>query len=227
MTYYESCIHSLPEGSDSPSRLAFVARRLGYGGIIICNHTGFEKFFKPEAALKVKGIEVFFGIEVMADNARSLQSRIAAARSRTYFVGVHGGSEEINKAACEDQKVDVLFHPENGRRDLGIAAAKAAQINQIAVGFDLHPLVRLRGSSRSKWLEIVRRNIALARKFELATIITTGAVSHFDLRAPRELSSLAKMAGFEDHEINEALMYSSKILERNRKRWAGPGVEIL
>lgn len=227
MTCYECCIHSLPEGSDSPSRLALAAMRLGYDGIVICNHTGFEKFFSPYAVQNVKGIKVAFGTEVMANNARSLRSRVAAAGERYSFVAAHGGTEEINKAACEDREVDVLFHPEEGRRDLGIAAAKAAQVNQIAIGFDLHPMIRLNGSSRSRWLEVVQRNLNLARKFELAMIITTGAMSRFDLRAPRELYALAETAGFEGHEIKEALKYPSKILEHNSKIWAGPGVEIL
>ena len=227
MTYYESCLHSLPEGSDSPSRLAMAARRLGYEGIIICNHTGFEKFFRPDAVRSVKGIKVAFGTEVIANNPRALRSRVATARVRFPFVAVHGGSEEMNKSACEDPEVDVLLHPEEGRKILGIAAAKAAQMNQVAIGFDLHPLIRLRGSSRSRWLEVVQRNLNLARKFDLAITITTGAKSHFDLRAPRELQALAAIAGFESYEIEEALKYPARMLEQNKRRWASPGVEIL
>jgi ribonuclease P/MRP protein subunit RPP1 len=86
MSYYESCIHALPEGSDSPSRLALVARRLGYAGIVICNHTGFEKVFRPDAAREVLGIKVVFGVEVVASNPRSLHSRVAFARNRSLFV---------------------------------------------------------------------------------------------------------------------------------------------
>jgi ribonuclease P/MRP protein subunit RPP1 len=203
------------------------ARRLGYEGIIICNHTGFENFFRPEAVRSVKGMKVAFGTEVVANNPRALRSRVAAAKVRFPFVAVHGGSEEINKSACEDPEVDVLLHPEEGRKVLGIAAAKAAQMNQVAIGFDLHPLIRLRGSSRSRWIDVAQRNLNLARKFDIAMTITTGAKSHFDLRAPRELQALAATAGFESHEIEEALKYPGKMLERNNRRWAGPGVEIL
>lgn len=227
MTCFESCLHSLPEGSDSPSRLALVARRLGYEGIIICNHTGYEKFLQPSAAREVKGIKVAFGTEVLANNPRALRSRVAQARSRFPFVAVHGGSEDMNRAACEDPEVDVLFHPEEGRKVLGIAAARAAQMNQVAIGFDLRPLIRLRGSSRSRWLEVVQRNLNLARKFDLSMTITTGSRSRLDLRAPMELRALAEIAGFESHETEEALRYPARVLELNSRRWAGPGVEIL
>ena len=227
MNYFESCIHSLPEGSDSPSRLAMAARRLGYGGIIICNHTGYERFLQPNAVREVKGIKVAFGTEVVANNPRSMRSHVAAARARFPFVAVHGGTEEMNKAACEDPEVDVLFHPEESRKVLSIAAARAAQMNQVAIGFDLRPLIRLRGSSRSRWLEVVQRNLILARKFELSMTITTGSRSRLDLRAPRELQALAEIAGFESHETEEALVYPARVLELNSRRWAGPGVEIL
>lgn len=203
------------------------ARRLGYEGIIICNHTGFEKFFRPDAVRDVKGIMVAFGTEVVANNPRALRSRVASARAHFPFVAVHGGSEEMNKAACEDPEVDVLFHPEEGRKVLSIAAARAAQTNQVAIGFDLRPLIRLRGSSRYRWLEVVQRNLNLARKFELSMTITTGSRSRLDLRAPRELRALAELAGFESHETEEALRYPARVLELNSRRWAGPGVEIL
>jgi ribonuclease P/MRP protein subunit RPP1 len=227
MSYYESCIHALPEGSDSPSRLALVARRLGYAGIVICSHTGFEKVFRPNAVREVSGIKVAFGVEVVASNPRSLHSRVANARSRFPFVAVHGGSEEMNKAACENPEVDVLIHPEEGRKVLGIAAAKSAQMNQVAIGFDLSPLIRLRGSARSRWLQIVQRNITLARKFDLAITLTTCARSHLDLRGPRDLQALAEAAGFESVEVEEALKFPGRLLELNSRRWAGPGVEIL
>jgi ribonuclease P/MRP protein subunit RPP1 len=227
MSYYESCVHALPEGSDSASRLALVARRLGYSGIIICNHTGYEKVFQPEAVQEVSGIKVAIGVEVMAPNSRSLRSRVAAARSKFPFVAVHGGSEEMNKAACENPEVDVLVHPEEGKKILSIAAAKAAQINQVAIGFDLSPLIRLRGAARSRWLQIMQRNIILARKFDLSLTITTCARSRLDLRAPRDLQALAEIAGLESFEVEEALKFPGRLLEKNSRKWAGPGVEIL
>ncbi len=225
--FCEGNVHSLPEGSDSPSRLALEARRLGFCCIIICNHTGSEKVFMPGAASSVQGIEVVIGIEVVAENAKVLHSRARSARTRYPFVAVHGGSEEVNRAACEDSSVDLLVHPEEGRKALGIALVKAARDNDVALGFDLSPMVRLRGTGRSRWMELVRRNLTLARKFEVPAVITSGAASHLDLRTPRDLVALAEVVGFETSEAEEALQYPLRILERNRKAWASPGVEVL
>ena len=225
--FCEGNVHSLPEGSDSPSRLALEARCLGFSCLIICNHTGFEKVFMPEAASSIQGMEVVMGIEVMAENAKALHSRARSARTRYPFVAVHGGSEEVNRAACEDPSVDLLVHPEEGRKALGIPLVKAAQENDVAIGFDLSPMVCLRSASRSRWMELVRRNLTLIRKFEVPAVITSGAMSHLDLRTPRDLIALAEVVGFETSEAKESLLYPLRILDKNRKSWASPGVEIL
>jgi ribonuclease P/MRP protein subunit RPP1 len=227
MISYECGLHCLPEGSDSPSRLALVARRLGYQGLIICNHSGFEKVFMPEAADRVSGVEVAFGLEVQAPNPKVLRSRVSSSRPRYPFLAVHGGPDEINRAACDDSNVDVLMHPEESRHGLSIAAARSAQLNQVAMGFDLSPMIRHRGTARSRWLEVLKKTLVLARKFDLAIMITAGPRSHLGLRAPRDLMALAVLAGFEEEEAKEALALPHKILGLNRKVWAGPGVEVL
>jgi ribonuclease P/MRP protein subunit RPP1 len=110
---------------------------------------------------------------------------------------------------------------------LGIASARAAEHNQVAIGFDLRPLMRLRGNPRARWLEAARRNLEVARKFDLGLAITAGAQSHLDLRSPRDLIALAEVAGFEPGEAKAALKLPGRLAELNRRRWTGPGMELL
>ncbi|MCJ7444522.1 MAG: hypothetical protein MUO26_08335 [Methanotrichaceae archaeon] len=227
MSLYECTVHAIPEGSDSASRLAIASKRLGYDGIIISNHSGLDDFFQPQAALNVPGIEVAFGIEIVSKNSRVLKNSISAMRARYSFIAVHGGPEDINRAACENPEVDVLLHPEEGRRTLSIASARSADQNQVALGFDISPLIKLRGLPRAHWLERLKRNIIIARKFDIPMMITTNARSRFDLRAPHELRALAEVAGFEPVEAKEALKLPGKILEMNKRHWLSSGVELL
>jgi ribonuclease P/MRP protein subunit RPP1 len=227
MSLFECNLHAIPEGSDSASRLAFAAKRLGYEGIIISNHSFFNDIFRPRAAFKVKGIDVAFGIEIVANNSKALRNCISIMRAKYAFIAIHGGSEDINRAACEHPEVDVLLHPEEGKRVLSIAAARSAEQNQVAVGFDLSPLIRLRGITRARRLELIKRNIILARKFNLQIMITTSARSRFDLRTPQELRALAEIAGFEKYETEAALNLPGKILELNKRTWLSTGVELL
>lgn len=225
MSFYE-CTKAYPEGSASASRLALTAKRLGYEGIIICNAEP-SKVFRLKAADSIKGIKVILGAEVTAANPRALKGSISALRARYPFLMVYGGTEELVRSACEDPNVDVLLCPHDARRSMSIAAARAALKNQVAIGFDLSPLALLRGSSRAHWLEAAGRNLQMARKFELSTIITTRARSHLDLKAPRDLLALAEVVGFEPEEAQAALMWPGRLIELNRRKWLGPGVELL
>ncbi len=226
MSFYEWDIKALPEGSDSVSRLGLAAKHLGYDGIIICNLEP-RNIFRPDASKKIKGISISFGARVVANTPRSMINCVENLRARYPFIAVHGGSKEINRAACENPNVDVLLHPEDGKYILEISSARAAKLNQVAIGIDLSPLIRLRSSSRSKWLDILRRNLDLIRKFDLDIMITAGCRSHLDLRAPRDLLALAEIAGFEPSEAERAMCLPAKILDLNMRSWAGPGVELL
>ena len=225
MSFFE-LLRCYPEGSSSASRMAYTARQLGWGGIIILSRDT-EGIFMPEAAQKVRGIEIAIGAEAQAAGSRALKSRIGSLYSRYPFVAVLGSSEEIIRMASEDPHVDLLFHPCDVRHPLGIATARAAAQNQVAIGFDLGPMIHLRGHHRARWMEALRHNLELVRKFHLRPAITSGALSHLDLRSPKELMALAQVAGFEPDEAREALHLPGRLLEKNSRNWAGPGVEVL
>jgi ribonuclease P/MRP protein subunit RPP1 len=225
MSFYE-CLSVFPEGAASASRMALTAKGLGYQGIIICNRDP-GRIFMLQATEKVKGIEVVIGAEVTASGSKALKSRISALRARYPFIMVRAGSEEIVRVASEDPNVDLLMHPCDFRHPLTIATARAAKLNQICIGFDLGGLVHLRGSSRSRWLGAVRRNLQLVRKFDLHPVITASAISHLDLHSPRDLAAMAEVAGFEPDEAREALRRPGILLDLNRRKWVGPGVELL
>lgn len=225
MSYYE-ILRSYPEGSSSASRMALKAKSLGYRGIVICNKEP-RSIFRPEAAERIKGIQVAIGAEVVAKDARSLRSRVVSLRAKYPLLLVRGTTEEIVRAASEDPNVDVLIPPCDSRRPLGIAAARAAQLNQVAIGFDLAPFFLLSGRNRSRWLEAVGRNLQLVRKFDLKLLLTAGARSHLDLRSPRDIVALAEVMGFEHLEACRALSLPGELLDLNRRCWPSPGVELL
>lgn len=243
MSYYE-IVRAFPESSASASRLALTARQLGYRGIIICNSDP-GRIFGLQAAQMIKGIEVIVGVEVgragsganasaagpgrpsSHNGARAIKSRVASLRPKYPFLVVQGSSDETVRAAAEDPNVDMLLHPCESRRPLNIATARAARDNCLAIGFDLSPMIHLRGSSRARWMQSLRHNLDLAGKFRLTLMITMGASSHLDLRTPRDILALAEAAGFDPAAAEEALTQPGRIVNLNRRKWLGPGVELL
>ena len=210
--YIDIGVHAFPEGADTPLRLGLAAHKLGYHSVVITNHTPFTPLFCDDS--------VICGVEIKAQNVAELKKRIALYRRTATVLSVHGGSDKINRAACRDERVDVLMHPEHGRHNgLNQVTAKLAKQNGVAIGFSLSYFWNTNGTRRARLLAFQRKNIALCKKFGAKIVITSDACSHYDLRAPRELKALAKIASLNEDEAEAALssVPFEIILRRNRQ----------
>ena len=144
---------------------------------------------------------------------------------------VHGGSENVNRAALENPKVDILNHPAFDKSSgLNQVLAKAAAENNVAIGLTLRSLLHSRGPRRVRLLSDLRANLDLARKYDVSLVLSSDAMSCFDLRSPMDALALAEVCGLEEDEALEAMTtVPERIISRNR---LGPGyiregVEVL
>ncbi len=246
--FYDFCVHTTPDGENTVSEMASLARYFGYSGIVIANHTDKFSQAKPGALewstspaassagsgkeSKIKeGFEIFKGIELAEENPSKLQSLIGKFRKTVDVLIVHGGSEKTNRAAVENPRVDILNHPAFEKSNgLNQVLAKTASENNVAIGLNLRPILHLRGSRRIHLLSDLRANLELARKYEVSLILLSDAMSCFDLRAPMEVLALAELCGLEENEAIEALsIIPEKILSRNRPGpgYVREGIEVL
>ena len=77
----------------------------------------------------------------------------------------------------------------------------------------------------------MEHNIKLAKKFRAPIILCSGAVSHFELRSPQCLISMANQLGMElANAKNSISKVPEKILnqikERKSGKWISPGVKV-
>ncbi len=210
--YVDIGVHALPEGADTAQRLELVARQLGFHSIAITNHTPF--LAQPSR----QGI--ISGVEIKAQNVAELKKKITLYRQAATVLSVHGGNDKINRAACRDERIDVLMHPEYGRYNgLNQVTAKLAQRNEVAIGFSMSYFWKTDRLRKARLLAFQRRNVALCKKFGTTMVITSDACSHYDLRTPRELAALAKLALLDDDDVEAALSRSPfGIIQRNDQR---------
>jgi len=231
--FYDFGIRPAPEGENSPLELATLAKHLGYSGLALVPHSDklIPENFLKSAEVDLEGFELLRGLELVEANPSKLHGLIGKFRKKVDILAVHGGSEKINRAAVENSKVDVLNHPfaEKGR-GLNQVLAKAAGENDVAIGLSLSPLLYSRGFWRVRLLSAYRATLELARKYEVALLLSSDAASCFDLRAPREMAAFAQLFGMEEAEALEALStVPDKILARKRLSAGSirPGVEVL
>jgi len=206
--YVDIGVHAFPEGADTLKRLNLVAYHLGFSQIVATAHSPYWSQF-PDSSLPL-------GVEIVAATVRDLRKKIAYFKDISTIVSVHGGDERINRAACKDDRVDVLMHPERGKYSgINQVTAKLAEKNEVALGLSLDFFWKTEERERSRLLAFQRRNVSLCRKFEVQVIITSDAYSHLDLRAPRQLKALARLLLFTDQEAEIALSKAPlSILER-------------
>ena len=211
--YIDISVHALPEGADSPNRLDLVARSLGFAGIGLTAHSPYWSQLAEQDAIS--------GIEIVAHSVRDLRKKISHFRDSATILSVHGGDERINRAACSDERVDLLMHPEKGERSgLNQVTAKIAEKNGVALGFSLSYFWKKEGFERSRILALQHQNVALCQKFAVPVIITTDAYSHYDLRAPSQLLALAQLLNLEKTETTAALSDTPRsIIKRREQSW--------
>ena len=101
--FYDLCVHAYPEGGSTASRMALAAKGLGFTGICIASH---QDYFTISDFS-----EVIQGVEVTAKNANDLRRQVDRFRNKVRVLAVHGGDPAVNRAACEDERVDILLHP--------------------------------------------------------------------------------------------------------------------
>lgn len=155
-----------------------------------------------------------------------LKKKIKQNRDKADVLVFKGGNVELNRKAAGDTRVDVLLHPEKGRKDSGIdhVIAEKAANNKVAIGFDLKQLMK-KGKQQTHALSAWRKNLSLCEKYDTPYIITSGAKEKFGLRAPRELAAIIESLGFKGNravsEYPENILQGSESV--NEEGFVRPG----
>ncbi|NIM46637.1 MAG: hypothetical protein GTN40_00545 [Candidatus Aenigmarchaeota archaeon] len=228
---------NLSGGESTVEQIIDFAKRLGYSGIAICdNYQGLEKLKKLKDDInKVKtDIEVYLGVKIQAEDARELKDIISKVREKVMIVVVSGGDYSINRAACEDPRVDILSHPEAGRIDSGLdrPCLDQATRNKVTIEINFREILHSYRRPRSYIINHISKNIKLCNHFRTPMIICSGAQSVWEMRNPRDLISIANSLGM---EIGKAFLSMSSIpldiIRENKKTLEGrkitKGVEIV
>lgn len=203
-------------------QLAKEAKRLGYDGVALIQSS---KNYNNEDLNNLTEIEddfkIFKGIEIFAKNPDDLKKKVQKFRPKVDVLIVNGGNIKINRAACENPRVDILAHPYKNRRDSGInhILAKKAFENEVAIEFSINSMIKTYSSVRVKTLSQFRQIMNLQQKFKFPLIIGSNAHSIYDLRTPQDIIALTKCF---DMDLNQAMNSLSQIpiniIERNKIR---------
>jgi len=237
MNFLDLHVHSaFSGGTSSLEQLASTAKELGYTGICFAeyfqNESQLKKLKEEVAKVSQKvGIEIYLGFE--ARNPKELYNLVERRRMFDILL-VQGGDLKMNRLACETPQVDILTHPENNRNDSGLnqVLVKFAAENNVAIEVNFREILLASKRTRNMIMRHMSQNVRIAKKFHAPMILCSGGISHFELRDPQIMISMANQLGL---ELNEAKDSISKIpeniikqsKERKSDKWIMPGIKVV
>lgn len=226
---YEA-VHAHPDGDATVARQALTADEYGYDGVVVRNHGDRQADYDPEAIADAYDVDVVVGIELRSDDRSQLSSLLHRYREERTLVCVHGGDDDVNRFACESERVDVLAHPTRDGGEFNHVLAKAAKRNGVRVEFDLGPVLRDDGGSRVRTLRKLRKLREIVDYYDTPYVVTASPTSHLEFRSPRELVAVGKQAGFDAEWLREGLREWGRRADHNREvaseSFIAPGVRI-
>lgn len=196
------------------------AKRLDYSGIFITIEEQDIKKIEDLKRIAIEnGIDLISGLIIRPKSKEELKRIISDFRKSVEVIAVAGGNYEVNRSACEDSRVDILYHPELGRNDSGLdhICVKAASENNVAIEINFNEI--LQAKNKPKILTFIRKNVYLCKKYGANVIITSGAKNKWDMRAPRELASIGYVLGLDlKTAIDSVSTIPENIVKTNREK---------
>ena len=173
------------------------------------------------------GFEVFSLDKSLIINTESrpeLMSKISKLHSKKLPIIVLGSTDEINRAALEDKRVDMLLSPEEKKKKdfmhfrnsgLNHILCRFASQNNIKIGISFSSLARNSGKELSLRLGRIMQNIMICRKYRTKLVIASFAESPEQLASPYELKSLGFSLGMTPSQANESLEAAKEIFKKS------------
>jgi len=212
-------------------KLLMEAKRLGYSGVAVVKYMDDynKEFLNHLMELKEEFNEksqdrsfmIYSGVEITPKNPEDLKRKVQKFRKKADVVIVKGGDLKINRAACEDPRIDVLSQPYKNRRDSGMnhVLAKKAAENSVAVEINLKYLLKTNPRNRYRVLNQFQQIVKLQRKFNFPIMATCAAASIYDLRTPQDVTALSRCFGLTREEAVEIISKTpQEIIKRDKLR---------
>jgi len=234
---YDLHIHStFSSGESSLEDIVKAAKEFDYKGV------GFVSYIlkKEEESILLSEIkrvssqynfEIFFGYE--ATNLKEIAT-LLKRRKELDLILVRGGNLTLNRKAVETRGIDILTHPSFERNDCGIdyVMSKYAKENEVAIEINFREVLNSEKLKRAQVIKNHAKIVSLYKKFKFPLIVSSGALSHWQIKDPKVLISYLVSLGLEISEAKKALKeYPKKIIERAREwkseKWIMRGVKIV
>ena len=182
------------------------------------NYIGLET---AEIGERVDEVELVKILVLRPRSDEELRSMIRKVRNKVEVVIVESDEYDLIRLACSDTRVDLLslVYP-RGAESFDHICARLASENNVAL--EINFSFMLNSKNRVRTFRALRKVIMLCEKYKTPMIIVSGARDEWELRAPRDLASIASVLGMDVARAIEGVSdIPFNLIKRNREKLSG------
>lgn len=179
-------------------------------------------------------VDLVTRVNLIPRTSKELLHNLRHFRRRFEIISVMCESKSVARQAAKDRRVDLLTFPATNirRRFFDYAEAELASNALASLEIEMAPLLVLKDFSRVRLLSSLRRESAIARKFDVPIVISSGATSEYLMRGPSDYAALASLFDMDTSVALHALSENPlSIVEQNREKlspnYVAPGIRVV
>lgn len=230
-------LHLRPDLSDieQTQRMISKAAELGYKLIAVPLPISQLDKYKTQLQVLCRDRRVDFAsrVDIKPQTSGELTRLLRRIRRKVEVIGVVCESKAIARQAAKDRRVDLLNFPADARRRFfDEAEAELASRALASLEIDISPLITLEGPPRIRLLSTLRREVALARDYGVAIVVSSGVNEELLMRKPLDAAALTILFDMDRTQALDAISKTpTGIVERNRDKlspnFVAPGIRII
>lgn len=177
--------------------------------------------FKKDLKNNLKDfIDIDYTLNIKSSNPSEIRKIVRKYRNKSSCISILGGNLKVNRTSLENIQVDVLSKPYFKRYDSGLnhILAKEAKENNVAIELVFSDILKTYLAHRSKILANFRDIYRLYRKYDFPLILSSGAISIFDIRTVEDFKAVFTQTGLGNLEVENSFKTATNILEFNDDR---------
>lgn len=221
---------------DQVERMVRKSSELGYGlvGIPLPPNVTRDKVDQLQRICSDAKIDFVTRVDFTPKTPGELLRDLRRFRRRFEIVSVTCTSKGVARQAAKDRRVDLLLFPaiDLRKRFFDHAEAELASKALSCLEIEMAPLLSLSSFSRIRLLSRLRREVAIAKRFNVPVIISSGATNEYFMRRPHDYAALATLFDMPTPCALRALSEDPlAIVERNREKlspdYVAPGIRVV
>ncbi len=173
-------------------------------------------------------------VDLIPKSRNQLMFLLRKLRRKFEIICVLCENKEVARQAAKDRRVDLVNFVSLDYRErfFDWSEAELACNSLGALEVDLKPLLLMEGSARVRLLSTLRREISIAKEFDVPVVVSSGIGKEFLLRKPREIAAFVSLLGLNETSALDTVSTNPfGIVLRNREKlshgFVAPGIRVI